>query len=58
MSIRFDVSRPRIGIRAAVTCPACGKELESAGLARPGDVVTAHLRYSCERASREAGRAG
>jgi hypothetical protein len=49
MSIRFDVNRSRAGLRAEIACPSCGRALESAGLARVGDLVTAHLRFSCPR---------
>lgn len=47
MSIRFDMRRSRTGLRAEVVCPSCGRALESEGLARVGDLVTAHLRFSC-----------
>ena len=47
MTIRFDSSRSRAGLRAEVACPSCGRALESEGLARVADLLTAHLRFSC-----------
>jgi len=47
MSIRFDVHHQRAGLRSEIECPSCGRALESAGLARVADLMTAHLRFSC-----------
>ncbi|MHB1854912.1 MAG: hypothetical protein ACYCSJ_12035 [Acidimicrobiales bacterium] len=54
MSIRFDAHHQRAGLRSEIECPSCGRALESAGLARVADLMTAHLRFSCP-ASKDSG---
>jgi len=47
MSIRHKTTNRHHEIRSPVPCPACGRVLDSSGVSRVDDLLTAHRRYSC-----------